>query len=91
MFPSQKHGDVESRKYPEGHTSKGVAPEVLAPEVLKTIAQKQPEMVPAALDARLARLLRTLCPSLLFLIMRRRAKKEAKQRLAEEDERKKAT
>ena len=30
------------------------------------IAQKRPEMVPAALDARLARQLRNCCPHLLF-------------------------
>eukprot|EP00435_Cladocopium_sp_Y103_P030618 s2025_g7.t1 len=79
---SENAAKGEGVKYPEGHTSKGVLPEVLAPEVLKGIAQKRPEMVPAALDARAARLLRTCCPHLLFCIMRRRAQKEARLRAA---------
>lgn len=72
----------EGVKYPEGHTSKGVAPEVLATQVLTSVAQRRPELVPAALDARVARMLRTLCPSLLFLVMRRRARKEQRERAA---------
>ena len=70
----------EGVTYPEGHTSKGVLPELLAPKVLAAVARKQPELVPAAVDARLARLLRTCCPNLLFWIMRRRARKEARER-----------
>lgn len=50
---------------------KGVAPDVLAPKVLAAIARRKAEMVPAALDARAARLLRTLFPTLFFSIMRR--------------------
>jgi len=71
----------EGVKYPDGHTSKGVPPEVLAPNVLAGVARRQPEMVPAALDARLARLLRILCPRALFSIMRKRARKEQHQRI----------
>lgn len=63
-------------RYPEGHTSKGVPPESMAPQILAAVARRQPEFVPAALDARLARLLRCACPPLLFRIMRRRAAKE---------------
>ncbi|CAE8676852.1 unnamed protein product [Polarella glacialis] len=70
----------EGVKYPEGHTSKGVAPEVLAPKALAAAARRQPELVAAPPDARLAILLRTLCPTLLFFIMRRRARKEQKER-----------
>ena len=70
----------EGVKYPEGHTSKGVRPEILAPKVLAAVARKKPELVPAALDAKLARLLRTCCPSLLFWIMKKRARKEAHER-----------
>ncbi|CAJ1394353.1 unnamed protein product [Effrenium voratum] len=51
--------------------SKGVLPHVLAPKVLAAIARRKPELVPAAWDARIARLLRTLYPSLFFSIMRR--------------------
>mmetsp|Transcript_42315 Transcript_42315/g.75818 ORF Transcript_42315/g.75818 Transcript_42315/m.75818 type:complete len:282 (-) Transcript_42315:102-947(-) len=50
---------------------KGVAPDVLAPKVLAAIARRKAELVPAALNARAARLLRTLFPSLFFSIMRR--------------------
>jgi len=70
----------EGVKYPEGHTSKGVPPEVLAPKVLAAIARRQAELVPAALDARVARLLRTMCPGVLFWIMKKRARKEARER-----------
>ena len=72
----------EGVKYPEGHTSKGVRPEILAPKVLAAVARKKRELVPAAFDARVARLLRTCCPNLLFWIMRRRARKEARERSA---------
>lgn len=78
---SQNAAKGEGVKYPEGHTSKGVAPDVLAPQALAAIARRQPEMVPAALDARFARLIRTLCPRLLFAIMRKRALKEESARL----------
>jgi len=57
-------------------TKKGVAPEVLAPRILAGVARRQAELVDAPLDARFARLIRHLCPSLLLCIMRRRAKKE---------------
>lgn len=57
-------------------TNKGVAPEVLAPRLLAGVARRKAEIVDAPLDARLARLIRHLCPSLLQWIMRRRAKKE---------------
>lgn len=69
-------------KYPEGHTSKGVPPEILAPQVLAAVARRRAEFVPAAFDARLARMLRTLCPSLLFCLMRKRARKEKHERQA---------
>lgn len=75
----------EGVKYPEGHTSKGVRPELLAPKVLAAVARRKPELVPAALDARLARILRTCCPNLLFWIMKRRARKEARERSAATD------
>lgn len=57
-------------------TNKGVAPEELAPRILSGVARRKAELVDAPLDARLARLIRHLCPSLLLCIMRRRAKKE---------------
>lgn len=66
--------------YPEGHTSKGVPPESLAREILVAVSNRRQELVSAALDARLARLLRTLCPQLLFWVMRRRARKEMRER-----------
>jgi len=69
-------------KYPEGHTSKGVSPDVLALEVLAAVARRRPQLVSAALDARVACLLRALCPALLFWIMRRRARKERRERAA---------
>lgn len=50
--------------------AKGISPHVLAPKVLAGIARRKAEMVPAALDARLARLLRTIFPSLFFSMMR---------------------
>merc|ERR1712150_148933 len=74
--------------YPEGHTSKGVDPEVLAQEILAAVASCWPELVSAALDAKLARLIRTLCPPLLFLIMRRRAQKELQERASASEEQK---
>eukprot|EP00929_Paragymnodinium_shiwhaense_P037212 TRINITY_DN19869_c0_g1_i1.p1 TRINITY_DN19869_c0_g1~~TRINITY_DN19869_c0_g1_i1.p1 ORF type:complete len:311 (-),score=82.65 TRINITY_DN19869_c0_g1_i1:113-1045(-) len=66
--------------YPEGHTSKGVEPSLMAKEVLMATARSQPELVSAAVDARLARVLRVLCAPALFWIMQRRAKKELKER-----------
>jgi len=69
-----------SAGYPEGHTSKGVSPDVLAEEIISAVAHRKPELVSAALDAKLARLLRTLCPRLLFWVMRRRARKEMHER-----------
>merc|ERR1719433_517988 len=68
------------RGYPEGHTNKGVPPNALAQEALASIARGCPELISAALDARLARLLRSLCPRLLFWVMRRRARKELRER-----------
>jgi len=62
--------------YPEGHTTKGVLPEVMAPQILLAVARRSPEFTPAALDARVARILRCVCPTLLFKIMRSRARKE---------------
>lgn len=68
-------------KYPEGHTSKGVPPEVLAPQILAAVARQCPEFVAGAgLDARLAIILRVLSPHLLFKLMRRRAEKERDER-----------
>jgi len=67
-------------KYPEGHTSKAVAPEVMAPQVLAAVARRRPEFVPAALDAKVAKILRAICPGILFWIMRRRARKETAER-----------
>eukprot|EP00927_Polykrikos_kofoidii_P077735 TRINITY_DN74653_c0_g1_i1.p1 TRINITY_DN74653_c0_g1~~TRINITY_DN74653_c0_g1_i1.p1 ORF type:complete len:301 (-),score=47.01 TRINITY_DN74653_c0_g1_i1:124-1026(-) len=69
--------------YPEGHTSKGVDPNVLAVEALTAIGNRRAELVSAAFDAKVAALLRVLCPSLLFAIMRRRARKELKERAKE--------
>mmetsp|Transcript_50058 Transcript_50058/g.116204 ORF Transcript_50058/g.116204 Transcript_50058/m.116204 type:complete len:291 (-) Transcript_50058:68-940(-) len=66
--------------YPEGHTSKGVPAEAMAWETLVAAAQQRDELVSAALDAKVARLLRALCPPLLFWIMRRRARKEMRER-----------
>merc|ERR1712146_555185 len=66
--------------YPEGHTSKGVPPEQLARETLLATAQKKPELVSAALDARLASVIRALCPAFLFSVMQKRARKELKER-----------
>lgn len=67
-------------KYPEGHTSKGVAPEVLAVQVLAAAARKKQEIAPAAVDARIARLLRCACPPVLFWAMVKRARKERRER-----------
>lgn len=78
---SQNAAKGEGVKYPEGHTNKGVDPEILSQKVLGAVSRKEPEFVPAALDARVARVLRTICPKLLFAIMRRRARKELKERL----------
>jgi len=71
-------------KYPEGHTSKGVPPEVMAPQILAATARGRSEFVPAALDAKIARILRQLWPSGLFYVMRRRARKERLQRTVED-------
>eukprot|EP00928_Gymnodinium_smaydae_P092058 TRINITY_DN75838_c0_g1_i1.p1 TRINITY_DN75838_c0_g1~~TRINITY_DN75838_c0_g1_i1.p1 ORF type:complete len:304 (-),score=54.49 TRINITY_DN75838_c0_g1_i1:5-883(-) len=70
---------VGGARYPEGHTAKGVPPEDLARDILLAAAQKRPELVPAALDARVARQLRNCFPPLLFWVMRRRARKERLQ------------
>lgn len=67
-------------KYPEGHTSKGVEPEVLALQILGAAGRKVPEMLPAAIDAKVATVLRCIAPRLLFWIMNRRAKKERVER-----------
>mmetsp|Transcript_25696 Transcript_25696/g.59914 ORF Transcript_25696/g.59914 Transcript_25696/m.59914 type:complete len:385 (-) Transcript_25696:47-1201(-) len=67
-----------SSGYPEGHTNKGVDPVELALEMLTAVARQRPEFVSAAIDAQAARYLRVLCPSLLFAIMRKRARKERK-------------
>jgi len=67
--------------YPEGHTSKATRPEVMAPQILGAAGRRQPEFVPAALDARVARMLRCACPSLLFKIMSKRMKKEERLRV----------
>jgi len=74
---------ASSLGYPEGHSSKGVAPEDMAREVLLATARRKPELLSAAPDAKLARLLRTLWPPLLFWIMQRRARKEMQQRRSE--------
>jgi short-subunit dehydrogenase len=66
--------------YPEGHTSKGVPAEQIAIETLAAAACKQPELVSAAFDARAGRVIRSLCPPLLFSIMQKRARKELKER-----------
>lgn len=66
--------------YPEGHTNKGVPPEAMAPEILTAVARRLPEFVPAAPDAKFARLLRQLCPRALFWYMGRRARKELRGR-----------
>lgn len=78
---SQNAAKGDGVKYPEGHTTKGVEPEVLAQKVLGAVARRKPEFVPAAFDARIARVLRTICPTVLFAIMRRRAQKELNERL----------
>lgn len=62
--------------YPEGHADRGLPPEVCALQILGGTAKHCQEIVPAELNARLARYLRTLCPSVLFWYMRRRARKE---------------
>mmetsp|Transcript_73226 Transcript_73226/g.136843 ORF Transcript_73226/g.136843 Transcript_73226/m.136843 type:complete len:374 (-) Transcript_73226:46-1167(-) len=74
-----------SSGYPEGHTNKGVDPVPLAHELLTAAARQQAEMVPAAIDARAARFLRTCCPNLLFAIMRKRARKERRSLTGEEE------
>lgn len=78
---SKNAAQGEGVRYPEGHTSKATLPEVLAPKVLAAVARGVPEVVPASVDARFARYLRILCPRLLFWIMRKRARKEERQRL----------
>eukprot|EP00747_Dinoflagellata_sp_TGD_P056374 gnl/TRDRNA2_/TRDRNA2_150056_c0_seq1.p1 gnl/TRDRNA2_/TRDRNA2_150056_c0~~gnl/TRDRNA2_/TRDRNA2_150056_c0_seq1.p1 ORF type:complete len:331 (+),score=57.69 gnl/TRDRNA2_/TRDRNA2_150056_c0_seq1:438-1430(+) len=59
---------------------KGLPPEVLAPQILEAVADRKPEFVPAALDAKVAMWLRTLFPRLLFWAMERRAEKEREER-----------
>lgn len=66
--------------YPEGHTSKGVPSEQMALETLVATARQQSELVSSALDAKLARAIRVLCPPLLFSIMQKRARKELRER-----------
>merc|ERR1712048_746109 len=50
---------------PADKTTRGVAPEVMAPQVLAAVARRLPEFVPAPLDAKAAILLRSLCPRVL--------------------------
>lgn len=80
---SQNAAHGSGGKYPEGHTSKGVPPEVMAPQILAATARGRSEFLPAALDAKLARILRQLWPSGLFYYMRRRARKERLERAVE--------
>lgn len=68
--------------YPEGHTSKGVPPESIAWETLVATSRGRAELVSAALDAKLARVLRSCCSPVLFWVMRRRARKELRERNA---------
>lgn len=66
--------------YPEGHTSKGVAPELLAIEALTAVARKKAELVSSAIDARIATMIRGLCPPVIFSLMAKRARKELRER-----------
>merc|ERR1712187_795204 len=70
--------------YPEGHTNKGVEPDVLAREILSAVAKRRPELVSAALDAKIARLLRAFCAPVLFWVMQKRARKELRERRKEQ-------
>mmetsp|Transcript_100025 Transcript_100025/g.283123 ORF Transcript_100025/g.283123 Transcript_100025/m.283123 type:complete len:301 (-) Transcript_100025:151-1053(-) len=78
------HGEGVAQ--PEEQRKNAVAPSVLAPRVLAAVARRRPEMVPAPADAQMARLLRTLCPRLLFFLMARRVRKEEWLRQAAEGE-----
>jgi len=57
-------------------TQKGVDPEVLAPQLLTAVARREAEFTPAPLDARFARILRTLWPRAFFSLMVKRARKD---------------
>lgn len=67
-------------RYPEGDISKGVAPEVMAPQILAAVSRRKPEFMPAALDAKVATLIRAIWPRVIFWIMERRSRKERKAR-----------
>jgi len=68
--------------YPEGHTSKGVPAERMAREALVAASRRRAELISAAPDAKIARLLRSCWSPLLFWIMGRRARKELRERAA---------
>lgn len=76
---SKNAATAGANRYPDGHTSKAVSPEVMAPQVLAAAARGKAEFVPAAFDAKIAIILRILLPNALFKIMRRRAAKEEPQ------------
>jgi len=74
---SQNAARGNGKLYPEGDVQmKGVPPDAMAFEILVAVARRQPEIVSAGWDAKAARVLRCLCPSMLFGIMQQRARKE---------------
>lgn len=54
-------------------TAKGMSPEYVADKIIEAVAAETKEIVLAPLSHKFAILLRTLAPSLYFLIMSRRA------------------
>lgn len=55
------------------NTAKGMSPEYVADKIIEAVAAETKETVLAPLSHKFAILLRTLVPSLYFLIMSRRA------------------
>lgn len=55
-------------------TASGYPPEKVAEQILHVVAEEKPESIICPITHRLAIILRTLCPPLYFLIMKRRAK-----------------
>lgn len=60
-------------------TQEGYSPEYVADYTLKAVLKEEKDVLIAPITPKLAIYLRTLCPSLYFWIMQKRAKKSEKE------------